>query len=579
MSTEINKDLDLLQAARCEDLKYDEIKDLTVLSNYEREIVDKLKMPGAHLLQGARGVGKSQLLRQAEIELDESFTSNKKLSVYINFKTSPLLEGVSINDKSAFQVWVGAKILQSIHQKLEFLNLINSQDTEDPYQKIFNIGGNNITQEYLSEKIHQIQNYALSSDKASESNKIGIDFIDKVNDINFIRDTIVTLISKLKIDRVIFLFDEVAHTFIPAQQEIFFEIFKLLHGNAIAVKAAVYPTVTSYGKNFEIGHDAILISLDRFDTGAGLTQMRELFRSLFNKRTEESSALRKRIYSKGELLDQCIYMSSGNPRAFLHILLRAIDKGYNIYGVNSAIQEYVDNELIPYHNQVAKRLPRFANHVSNGLDLTRNYLIKEIKIKNEKEKKSGYQSAFFTIDRDISPNFKISLDLLCYSGILTKKGTVKIANKRTGQRYMVHLALMITEKAFTTNIILDAVNALSLTDYREFSSLDSNIVEYSKKIKEGGDLCGKCGEEVALEAKFCSHCGAPIERASLISKLLDNSIEQISISYGIAQRVKEYFPKVGDLLQATKADLMEIDYIGPIRSRIIKNAVEEYISG
>lgn len=579
MSIDSNKDLDLLQAARCEDLKYDEIKDLTVLSNYEREIVDKLKMPGAHLLQGARGVGKSQLLRQAEIELDEKFISDKKLSVYINFKTSPLLEGVSINDKNAFQIWVGAKILQSVHQKLEFLNLINSQNVEDPYHKIFNIGGKNITQEYLSEKIHQIQNYALSPDKESESNKIGADFIDKVNDINFIRDTIVTLVGKLKIERVIFLFDEVAHTFIPAQQEIFFEIFKLLHGNSIAVKAAVYPTVTSYGKNFEIGHDAILISLDRFDTGTGLSQMRELFRSLFNKRTEESSSLRKKIYSKGELLDQCIYMSSGNPRAFLHILLRAIDKGYNVYGVNSAIQEYVDDELIPYHNQVAKRLPRFANHVSNGLDLTRNYLIKEIKSKNDKEKKSGYQSAFFTIDRDISPNFKISLDLLCYSGILTKKGTVKIANKRTGQRYMVHLALMITEKAFTTNNILEAVNALSLTDYREFSSSDSQIVEYSQKIKEGGDLCGKCGEEVALDAKFCSHCGTRIERTSLISKLLDDSIDQISISYGIAQRVKEYYPKVGDLLQATKADLMEIDYIGPIRSRIIKNAVEEYISG
>lgn len=387
------------------------------------------------------------------------------------------------------------------------------------------------------------------------------------------------MVDKLKIERVIFLFDEVAHTFIPAQQETFFEIFKLLHGNAIAVKAAVYPTVTSYGKNFEIGHDAILISLDRFETGAGLNQMRELFRNIFNRRTEESSALRKQIYSKGELLDQCIYMSSGNPRAFLHILLRAIDKGYNVYGVNSAIQEYVDEELIPYHNQVAKRLPRFANHVSNGLDLTRNYLIKEIKSKNDKEKLSGYQSAFFTIDRDISPNFKISLDLLCYSGILTKKGTVKIANKRTGQRYMVHLALMVAEKAFTTNNILDAVNALSITDYREFSSTDSNIIGYSKKIKEGGDLCSSCGEEVALDSRFCSHCGTPIQRTSLISKLLDDSIQTISISHAIALRVKEYYPKVGDLLQATKADLMGIDYIGPVRSRIIKNAVEEYISG
>lgn len=579
MNTDSTQEFDLLQAARCEDLKYTEIKDLTVLSNYERLIVDKLKLAGAHLLQGARGVGKSQLLRQAEIEMDEAFAEAKKLSVYINFKTSPLLEGVSINDKDAFQVWIGAKILQSIHQKLLFLNLINPENADDPYQRIFNIGGANLTQEYLAEKIHQIQNYALSSDKQSESQKIGDEFIKKVNDINFIRDTLISLVDKLGIDRIIFLFDEVAHTFIPAQQEVFFEIFKLLHGNSIAVKAAVYPTVTSYGKNFEIGHDAILISLDRFETGSGLSEMRDLFREIFNKRTEGNNVLRKKVYARGELLDQCIYMSSGNPRAFLHILLRSLDNGYNVYGVSKAIQEYVDVELIPYHNQVARRLPRFSNHVLNGLDLCRNYLIQEIKEKNAREKKSSYQSAFFTIDRDISPNLKISLDLLCYSGILTKKSTVKIAGKRTGQRYMVHLALMMAEKAFNTNNILDAISALSLTDYREFSSTDSKIAEYTQKIKEEGDLCVICGEEVSLGAKFCEHCGTKIERTSLIGKLLDDSIAEISITHGVKQRIITEYPKVGDLLQATKEDLMRIHYIGSVRSRIAKNAVEEYISG
>ena len=579
MSTDTTQEMDLLQAARCEDLKYSEIKDLTVLSNYERAVVDKLKISGAHLLQGARGVGKSQLLRQAEIEMDDEFSNEKKLSVYISFKTSPLLEGVSINDKDAFQVWIGAKILQSIHQKLLFLNLIDPQDADDPYQRIFNLGGMNLTQEYLAEKIHQIQNYSLALNQLDESNKIGEEFINKVNDINFIRETLIVLVEKLEVERIIFLFDEVAHTFIPAQQEVFFEIFKLLHGNSIALKAAVYPTVTSYGKNFEIGHDAILISLDRFETGSGLRDMRELFREIFNKRITEHSSLRKKVYAKGALLDQCIYMSSGNPRAFLHILLRALDKGYNAYGVSTAIQEYVDGELIPYHNQVARRLPRFANHVSNGLELCRNYLIQEIKDKNAREKKSGYQSAFFTIDRDISPNLKISLDLLCYSGILTRKGTVKIAGKRTGQRYMVHLALMLAEKAFNTNDILEAVNALSLTDYREFSSSDTKIDEYTQKIKEGGDLCSNCGEEISLEAKFCSQCGSRVERTSLISLLLDDSIKQVDITPRIASRIEPEYPKVGDLLQATKEDLMQITYIGHVRSRMVKNAVEEYISG
>jgi hypothetical protein len=575
MSNNLNS-AELLQAARCEDLKYDEIKDLTVLGDFERTIVDRLKQAGSHLLQGARGVGKSMLMRQAEIEMDESYSESKVLGVYINFKTSPLLEGVKINDKDAFQVWVGAKILQGLYQKLLFLNLIQSESLDDPYQKIFNIKPTDSIEDYLINNIHLIQTVAFNKTEAIVEN----DFISKVNDIGFVRDTIASISEGLKLSRLIFLFDEVAHTFIPKQQEVFFEIYKLLHGNAIAVKAAVYPTVTSYGKNFEIGQDALVISLDRFETGKhGLDSVKVLFRDMLEKRVVGNAGIKKTLFSKGELLDQCIFTSTGNPRAFFHILLKANEKGYNVYGVQNAIQEYVDTELLPYHQQVAKRLPKFANHATLGYELIRGYIIPQIKERNYREKKAAYQSAFFTIDRDCSPNLKISLDLLCYSGILSKKGTVKITGKRTGERYMINLTLMITEKAFESNRIGDAIKALSLTDYREFSSSDPNILEFTEKIKEAGESCDNCGLEVSLEAKFCSNCGSPIARKPIISKLLEDSIDLLSIGTRIAQRVKPIYPKVGDVLQASKEDLMEIDYVGVVKSKSIKGAAEEYISG
>src|ERR1022692_3388468 len=62
-------DIDLLHAARCEDLQYAEIKELSVEGDFERKTINTLKGSGAHLLQGARGMGKSMLLRLAEIEL------------------------------------------------------------------------------------------------------------------------------------------------------------------------------------------------------------------------------------------------------------------------------------------------------------------------------------------------------------------------------------------------------------------------------------------------------------------------------------------------------------------------------
>jgi hypothetical protein len=60
---------DLLQTARCEDSLYEQIRDVSVIGVFERRILDALKGSGANLLEGARGVGKSMLLRMAEIEL------------------------------------------------------------------------------------------------------------------------------------------------------------------------------------------------------------------------------------------------------------------------------------------------------------------------------------------------------------------------------------------------------------------------------------------------------------------------------------------------------------------------------
>ena len=51
------------------------------------------------------------------------------------------------------------------------------------------------------------------------------------------------------------------------------------------------------------------------------------------------------------------------------------------------------------------------------------------------------QRGFTLSVRDISPNLRLSLDILSYSGTLLSKGTVKIANQKTGQRYVVNVAL------------------------------------------------------------------------------------------------------------------------------------------
>ncbi|MGO6980823.1 zinc ribbon domain-containing protein [Rhizobium leguminosarum] len=573
---------DLLQTARCEDLLYEQIMEVSVLGDFERRIIDALKGSGANLVEGARGVGKSMLLRMAEVELDNEFPQSKKIAVYVNFKTSTLLEGVKADERDAFHIWVNIKLLEALHEKLIKLKLIAKGGSQDPYFRVFGVSSVGETKALLEEKIHLLQSLAFQKNEKTLIEKLGQDFLAKAQDTSFISTIIKEICEKFAIKKIIFLFDEAAHTFIPSQQIIFFEIFKLLHGERVACKAAVYPTVTHYGRNFEVGQDAIVLPVFRFDPGeAGRRENRGHFREILKKRIPARSQVTKKIFSRGAELDLCIDLSNGNPRALLHIINSAISGGSGLSerAVNLAVQSYVDQELLPYHQSLTKRLPLYASHIEVGLDLLRSFLIPEIRSKNQRQTKSSYQSAFFTLQRDMSPNLKLALDLLSYSGMVSQLGTVKISGGHTGPRYLVNLSLMATEKGFDTARTSDAISRLSLTDYREFSSSDSVITRYLDTLLEPSHTCSGCSSPLAPDAKFCSECGKPTVKKAIVSSLLEEPVDALSVSFKIKERVKTKFATVGAVVQAPRAEVMQIPYIKDVRSRIVKNAADEFISG
>jgi hypothetical protein len=179
----------------------------------------------------------------------------------------------------------------------------------------------------------------------------------------------------------------------------------------------------------------------------------------------------------------------------------------------------------------------------------------------------------------MSPNLKLSLDILCYSGLVSLMGTVKIAGGNTGPRYFVNLAMMATEKAFDTARIADAISRLSLTDYREFSSSDVQIKTYLQSLLIPTAACSNCSAPLGQNARFCSECGHQVTETSIVSSLLEEPVDALSISARLKERVKPKFPLVGAVVQAKRTELMSLPYIKEIRSRIIKNAADEFISG
>ena len=119
-----------------------------------------------------------------------------------------------------------------------------------------------------------------------------------------------------------------------------------------------------------------------------------------------------------------------------------------------------------------------------------------------------------------------------------------------------------------------------ITDYREFASADPSLDTYVSELNSTGDSCPQCSAQLVPNAKFCAQCGLKVaEGVSVISGLLEDSVDVLSISDRLRDRVRPRFPKVGHIVQASRDELMSIDYIKEVRSRMTKNAADEYISG
>jgi len=149
--------------------------------------------------------------------MDSKFFETKHLAVYVNFKTSTILEGVKAGERNAFQIWVNLKILQAIHDKLVRLDLIGGAGERDPYFRVFGIESVDGTTLALDDKIHLLQKLAFSSQKVEVLQELGAEFLDRLLDTGFLAGVLKEVVAKFSLYRITLLFDEAAHTFIPSQ--------------------------------------------------------------------------------------------------------------------------------------------------------------------------------------------------------------------------------------------------------------------------------------------------------------------------------------------------------------------------
>ncbi len=524
---------------RTENIKPTKILDYFVETKEDRIIIDRLKSDAPVILVGSRGVGKSFLLRVAEAELKQELGTKRVLPVYVSFTQGAVLQ---LSNENQFYQWMLAKLCAAFIRSLKKAGialpnslLSSKSETEE--------------EQYLSKLIIEFED-------SWKGGSQGIDTTD-LPSIDDFKESVEDICEEAGVDTVNFYIDEAAHILRPAQQRQFFSLYRDINSPYINCNAAVYPGVTSFGDYFQPIHDAIFLNLERDVASSGYI---ENMRNMVEKQAD--SKLLSNIAKNMGNFSILAYAANGNPRILLKTLVRA--PSVSSREVNTVIKEFYKSDIWEEHSLLADKYSGFRGFIDWGRNFLEDHVLPEIKEKNDNylsgDKKT---SCFFWIHRDSPESVKRSLNLLCYTGIISLHSeAVKATRSEIGTRYSVNLGCLLSLEntpAATGAVIVKNITIKRMTEYGAnhpaYSSLSSDLKYFDDQIIN-----------------------------SALQQQLEKSVDYLDLPVWLIASLKSLsINKIRDVLDATEETIQKAYYVGVVRSRYIKNeassAVFEYLSG
>lgn len=577
--------LELVSSDRSEDLSPTQVLAVFAGSGGDEAIVSRLMGGGVFLLQGSRGTGKTMLMRVAHERLKANVSSTKALSVFVSFSrylatyniTSPAKPGYHL-----FQSWVLAKIVAALYEEAK---LVSPDLPQDIVSDVFRLGP-------LNEYANRLETHYIDSSAGDPTATAAALHVREQDLIDFGRlDQIISRILQFLdccgLQSVTFFFDEAAQSFAEDLQPEFFQLVRHLRHHRISVKAAVYPNTTNYGKDFDIGQDAVVIAIERqIETDDGMAMLQELVAKRFSG-TPIGESLRASV----GVQDFLIKMSGGNPRWFIHLVNEVASDGNPIPQAKAlaAVKQFPDTTLWPYLRKMRENLPRRRAYVEAALSLS-TYFIESIRDANRSMKRDSSPLCYVAVSMHKTVPYRVhaALGILQYAGIIYRRGPKKISDRDAAEMFMLHPAISVRENIVFGAEANPSIEALvkAFSDpprekFREFTRNSPRLLEFRETDGTMETLCRNCEKPLPEDAKFCSNCGTPVNQTSPFAELLDRSVDLLELTPGVKQRVVAdgRFPTVGKLFNATDAEIDHIPMIGPVRVQLIRYAVEEFIAG
>lgn len=547
---------------RAEYLSQAELETWTRLSTAEQQVLDKLKGPGAKLLSGPRGSGKSTLLRRAYYEL----CNNKAaVPIYVNYARALALEPLfqtRANALELFRQWVFAKLLLGIEET----------------NRDFPLQLDGMTRDLISKA--QVYVRTMEAGGTPESAPFAIGPSEM---LALLRD----LATGVGVARTVLLLDDAAHAFTLRQQQEFFEIFRELRSRNVSAKAAIYPGITSFSPNFHVGHEAELLEAWLQPTSDSyLDTMRDIARLRV-----PADLLSSLGQNSKEYIDLIALASFGLPRGFLNMLSTAIDEAQKgsvsrlRKVVIDTISDHTESVESVFHN-LGLRLPRFANYVATGEDLhsKAQQAIRTFNIGKGIQNKA----TVIALARPLSNELEKILKMLEYAGLVRKQGDLSKGEKGQYHRYSIHFGSLISSTSLSLGRayrVTDLVDALQSRSAHALVKVKAETLlgkGYESRCVLALPPCAKCSTPRQSEnQRFCMHCGAELQNASVYAELLKAPIDSLPLPRAKIAAIKQHtaIRTVQDLITDDEQSLRKPgSYIGPAWSKRIKTVAEEFLS-
>ena len=539
---------------RTEDLKQREIQDKFVETEKDRENIEYLKKKTPIILSGSRGTGKTMLLKMAEKEMDDKFDEDRILPVFVSFSKAIFVD--IDKDILYFKQWMLSKIMFELRIKLKKHGIGITQPSI--FGSLF--GCNDETDE-LTDKLNTFisimeetwrRKDGDANEKLQEVFGVEPDRIGVISDVDYFKKLIEELCEYYNIERVVLLFDEACHNFIPIQQREFFTFFRDLRTPYISCKAAVYPGITSYG-TFQAFHDAEIRKVERDISDKDyVSNMREMVR---NQLGED---VYKIFESNGDNFDALIYAASGNPRLMLKSIYTASNelKSLNTTNTNNTIKQFYRTNIWNEHTKLGEIYTGYKPLIDWGRAFIEDKVLEETYNKNKKRLKEGdySQTIFFAINRNAPEIVKKAMKILEYSGIVTLHTEGTKVRTEILDRYQLNFGIVLAAETKETPVkrYKEIINHLSVKLY----------TEYGENSPAYGNVTG-----IVLN-------GNTEKSSSVLKSILDSKIEKLDLTRFQMETLKDSgFVTIGDVLKGSEDDLQRAYGIGPVRARRIFNIV------